>query len=67
VKPNLMANNTLKYRALDTATREKMREKWNKPLIWPLFALSGLIILMLLPAAWVYRRKKYKKMSVSLS
>jgi ABC-type transport system substrate-binding protein len=66
VKPNLMANNTLKYRALDTATREKMREKWNKPLIWPLFALSGLIILMLLPAAWVYRRKKYKKMSVSL-
>ncbi len=31
LKPNLMANNQLKYARLDTQTREKMREKWNRP------------------------------------
>jgi ABC-type transport system substrate-binding protein len=32
LKPNLMANNQLKYARLDVETREKMREKWNRPL-----------------------------------
>lgn len=31
LKPNLMANNTLKYLRLDTKKREEMREKWNRP------------------------------------
>jgi len=30
LKPNLMANNTLKYLRLDTQKREEMREKWNR-------------------------------------
>ena len=32
LKPNLMANNQLKYARLDVETRETMREKWNRPL-----------------------------------
>ena len=31
LKPNLMANNQLKYARLNVQTREKMREKWNRP------------------------------------
>ena len=31
LKPNLMANNQLKYARLDVQTREKLREKWNRP------------------------------------
>ncbi|MDD2863722.1 MAG: ABC transporter substrate-binding protein [Methylococcales bacterium] len=31
LKPNLMANNNLKYLRLDTQKREAMREKWNRP------------------------------------
>ncbi len=31
LKPNLMANNGLKYERLDSQTREEMREKWNRP------------------------------------
>ena len=31
LKPNLMANNQLKYARLDVKTREKLREKWNRP------------------------------------
>lgn len=33
LKPNLMANNNLKYLRLDTKKREEMREKWNHPLM----------------------------------
>jgi ABC-type transport system substrate-binding protein len=31
LKPNLMANNQLKYARLDVQTREKLRERWNRP------------------------------------
>jgi ABC-type transport system substrate-binding protein len=31
LKPNLMANNQLKYTRIDVQTREKLREKWNRP------------------------------------
>jgi ABC-type transport system substrate-binding protein len=31
LKPNLMANNRLKYLRLDTKRREEMRQKWNRP------------------------------------
>lgn len=31
LKPNLMANNHLKYLRLDTKKREELREKWNRP------------------------------------
>jgi ABC-type transport system substrate-binding protein len=31
LKPNLMANNQLKYARLNVQVREKMREKWNRP------------------------------------
>jgi oligopeptide transport system substrate-binding protein len=31
LKPNLMANNNLKYLRLDTKKREELREKWNRP------------------------------------
>jgi ABC-type transport system substrate-binding protein len=31
LKPNLMANNNLKYLHLDMKKREELREKWNRP------------------------------------
>ncbi len=41
VKPNLMANNTLKYRRVDPELRERQREAWNQPVLWPLGADAG--------------------------
>jgi len=35
VYPNLMANNTLKYRKLDVSTREQAQDVWNQPVLWP--------------------------------
>lgn len=60
VKPHLMANNTLKYRRLDTDLRAELQAEWNKPLIWPLFVVVGILLLVLAPAAVTYFRKKYQ-------
>jgi len=61
VKSNLMANNTLKYRRLDTDLRQELQTKWNQPLLWPLLLVVLVLFLMVLPAALLYRHKKYKK------
>lgn len=56
VKPNLMANNTLKYRRIDPALREESRAAWNQPVLWP-FALMAIVLVLLIWPAWrQYRR-----------
>ncbi|TVQ93322.1 MAG: peptide ABC transporter substrate-binding protein [Chromatiaceae bacterium] len=58
VKPNQMANNTLKYRRLDPALREELRTAWNQPVIWPLGALLALLVAGAVPAIGVARRRE---------
>ncbi|NOX08483.1 MAG: ABC transporter substrate-binding protein [Gammaproteobacteria bacterium] len=62
-KTNLMANNTLKYKKIDSDLRTQMRQQWNKPVIWPLLLMLLLLILLVLPAVVLYRRRE--QMSVS--
>jgi len=57
-KPNLMANNTLKYKRIDPLLRARKRAEWNKPVLWPVYALAGLIIVIVLPGIITYRRKE---------
>ncbi|MTI62361.1 ABC transporter substrate-binding protein [Methylophaga sp.] len=64
IKPNLMANNTLKYRRLDTELRQRLQDEWNRPTVWPLLLLLFALLLMILPAVMVYRHKKHKKHSI---
>lgn len=56
--PNQMANNTLKYRRIDPELRERLRHAWNRPILWPLWALAGLILLLVIPAWWMVRRRE---------
>lgn len=57
IKPNLMANNQLKYTRIDTADRTEKRQQWNNPLFWPLALAGGVFVLMLIPAVNAYRRR----------
>src|SRR5712691_9253226 len=57
-KPNKMARNTLKYVRVDPELRERMREEWNRPVIWPLVAISLFLVLGSLPAYVSYRRRE---------
>ncbi len=56
-KPNLMANNTLKYVRVDPRQRAQQREAWNRPVLWPLWGL-GLVILVVVIPAWQGIRRR---------
>jgi ABC-type transport system substrate-binding protein len=60
LKPNLMANNQLKYARLDTAIRNEKRQQWNQPLFWPLLLGGALFVLLLIPAIKAYHRRTHK-------
>ena len=56
-KPNLMANNQLKYMRIDTQERLQKRQQWNKPVFWPLVLLGIGGLLLLIPAIRAYRKR----------
>ncbi len=45
VKPNIMANNELKYWRLDVRQRDISRREWNQPVRWPLWLGAGVLLL----------------------
>ncbi|MHB1238907.1 MAG: ABC transporter substrate-binding protein [Gammaproteobacteria bacterium] len=61
VKPNLMANNTLKYIRIDPDLRAKLRRRWNRPVLWPLLALLALVALFTLPALATYLYREHRR------
>ncbi len=61
LKPNLMANNTLKYRRLDPELRRRLRAAWNQPLLWPLWLGLGLLGLGAVPAVLNWRRRERER------
>jgi ABC-type transport system substrate-binding protein len=67
VQPNQMANNTLKYRRLDPALRERRRAEWNRPVVWPVVVILALLVLLLLPAVIAYRRREHTMPQVPAS
>lgn len=57
-KPNLMANNKLKYSRIEPQQRSEKRIEWNKPVWWPIALLVILLIVILLPGIISYRRRE---------
>ncbi|WP_126445333.1 ABC transporter substrate-binding protein [Sulfuricystis multivorans] len=57
-KPTKVGNNTLKYQRIDVALRERLRAQWNRPVIWPLAAVAGLLVALALPAVVSHRRRE---------
>ncbi len=60
VKPNLMANNTLKYRRIDPALRAAKRHAWNRPVLWPLALGVVAVVVVVAPAVIAWRRRERK-------
>ena len=57
VKPNQMASGLRFYR-LDPAQRELKRAEWNRPVVWPLLLIFGLLIVSVLPALRTWRARE---------
>jgi len=49
-KPMTIGGNTLKYKRIDTKKRDKLREKRNHPIYWPIFILGFIFVLLFIPA-----------------
>jgi oligopeptide transport system substrate-binding protein len=57
-KPNLMANNTLKYQRLEPELRAELQNQWNRPVRWPLYIMAIIVVLIVLPAIAGFRRQQ---------
>jgi oligopeptide transport system substrate-binding protein len=49
VKPAGLSFPTAKYRDIDPAERARLRLEWNRPVLWPAYALGVIAILILVP------------------
>jgi ABC-type transport system substrate-binding protein len=58
VKPNLMANNTLKYKRLDPLLRQRKRSAWNPPVVWPVVVVLLVLVASSIPAFVAFRRRE---------
>ena len=58
IKPNDMANNTLKYKRIDPQLRATQRAAWNSPVLWPVVLIGLLLVAGFIPALLTYRRKQ---------
>lgn len=57
-KPNTISLNNLKYMNIDLAERNKMRERWNRPILWPIGILLLCMVLLVLPLLFAYHKKE---------
>jgi len=61
IYPNLMANNSLKYRRIEGESRWQAIQQWNTPIIWP-FVLLLLATVLLLWGAWrLYQQRQQRR------
>ncbi len=57
-KPNDVGNNILKYQRIDAVDRDKARQEWNRPVLWPLALGLAIILLAVVPGVIGYRRRE---------
>lgn len=57
LKPNLMANNTLKYMRLDAGKRQTARTQWNQAILWPFIILIILLLFIAIQIIKLQRRR----------
>jgi len=57
-KPIKIGNNAIKYQKIDPALRERLRAQWNRPIVLPVAIGVLVLVLAILPAVIVYRRRE---------
>ncbi|MFZ2301953.1 MAG: ABC transporter substrate-binding protein [Gallionella sp.] len=58
VKPNVMANNKLKYWRVEAAQRDRLRGEWNRPARWPLWVGAAALLIF---AGWMWRTLRQRE------
>lgn len=58
VKPNRISNNNLKYFKIDAELRDRKRNEWNDPVLWPMALMLIMLIISFIPAVTAFRRRE---------
>jgi ABC-type transport system substrate-binding protein len=58
VKPLGMSFFTLKYRDIEPQQRTLLREQWNRPVLWPAYALGVLALAVVVPGIVTFFRER---------
>jgi ABC-type transport system substrate-binding protein len=56
-KTHAVSHNTWMYKRIDASQRRRLRTEWNKPVVLPIIMVAIILVLSLIPAIAVYRRK----------
>ena len=57
-KPTDVGHNILKYQRIDVAERLRLRQQWNRPVLWPLAVFAVALVAAVLRAVIAYRRRE---------
>ena len=60
LKPNAVANNTLKYANLHPSLRAQLQAAWNQPVLWPIGLMLIILALIFLPLFLMYYQRENK-------
>ncbi len=60
-KPHGISQVTLKYQNIDVNLREQRRAEWNKPVLWPLFAMALIVIVVAIPGYKAHKRRQTRR------
>lgn len=63
LKPTQIIQDRLMYIGIDAAEREAAVRAWNRPILWPLGVIAGLIVLFLFGVRHVLRARARRKVS----
>jgi len=58
VKPAGLSLPTAKYADLDPAQRKRLRETWNRPVVWPAWALAAGLLALVVPGVVTFLRER---------
>lgn len=58
VKASGLSMPAFKYWDIDAEQRERKRREWNRPLLWPLFALAFAVVALVVPGVRTYLRER---------
>lgn len=58
VWPNALANNTTKYKRIDTELRAQQQQAWNQPVTGPLIWLLVILIVSIVPLTYAYKKRQ---------
>ncbi len=58
IKPHPQSEFEFEFYKIDKDKRTALREKWNKPLIWPAYVFVGVLLIFFIPAVITIRKER---------